>query len=337
LQRVSKLGLVLGTFVVLAALAIMDRKVGALAQTDVPHSMMGRVRDAKGASVAAMGNSLIGVGFVEASYNEGAQLDKADGSVNIAMGGSSGIEQLLMLRYALAQGMHPRTVVFGFFDFNLTHPLEYTTADLVGNRAMLYYLEPEYARRFYHLSLHDRVEFEVMRRFDLFADRGDVWERLEIFRRKLGRQGLPPEASNSLGRSIDFAMLEYPSQAAFIAECARAKHNPLIPSVREIALQAKAAGARVYFIEMPMPPAHVESFYDEPGWGEYRAHVKGLLADLGAGYIDASHWMPEESSFEDPLHLTWEGSKAFSYRLGELLRTQGETAGSFSAQPETQR
>jgi hypothetical protein len=334
-SRVSKLSLLLAAAVVLAALAIADRKVDALARTDVPHWMMSRVRDAQGASVAAMGNSLIGVGFVEDSFNEGAQLDKTKGSINMAMGGSSAIEQLLMLRYALAQGMHPSTVIFGFFDFYLTHPLEYTTADLVGNRAMLYYMEPEYARRFYHLSLHDRVEFEIMRHVDLFAERGDVWERVEIFRRKLSQQGLPPEASNSLGRSIDFAMLEYPSQAAFIAECGRAKYNPLIPSVREIALQAKAAGARVYFIEMPMPPAHVESFYDQAGWAEYRAHLRSMLGNLGAGYIDASHWMPDESSFADPLHLTWEGSKAFSYRLGKYLRTQGETAESFNAPGET--
>jgi hypothetical protein len=320
----------------LLALALVDRQIAALAQTDVPHSMMGRVRGAKGASVTAMGNSLMGVGFVEDSFDRGAQLGKANGAINIAMGGSSAIEQLLMLRYALGQGMHPRTVIFGFFDFYLTHPLEYTTADLVGNRAMLYYMEPEYARRFYHLSLHDRVEFDVMRHFNLFTERGDVWERIEVFRRTLGAQGLPPEASNSLGRTIDFAMLEYPSQGAFIAECGRAKHNPLIPSVREIALQARAAGARVYFVEMPMPPAHVESFYDQPGWAEYRAHVENMLAGLGASYIDASHSMPAESSFADPLHLSWEGSKTFSYRLGQFVRARAHGADSVSALPEKQ-
>ncbi len=32
-----------------------------------------------------------------------------------------------MLRYALQQGMRPKAVVFGFFDFQLTHPLEYAT------------------------------------------------------------------------------------------------------------------------------------------------------------------------------------------------------------------
>ena len=212
------------------------------------------------------------------------------------MGGSSAVEQLLMLRYALQQGMRPHAVVFGFFDFQLTHPLEYATRDLIGNRAMLYYMEPEYARGFYHLSLHDRAEFEIMRHFELFADRGQVWERVELFRRALAQQGMPPEKSNSMGRAVDFAMLEYPSAPEFIAECGRASRNPLIPSVREIALQAAAAGSKVYFVEMPMPPDHVQMFYDQPEWAAgYRAHLQQMLGDLGATYIDASHWMPDEN------------------------------------------
>ena len=163
------------------------------------------------------------------------------------MGGSSAVEQLLMLRYALQQGMRPRVVVFGFFDFQLTHPLEYATRDLIGNRAMLYYMEPEYARAFYHLSLHDRAEFEIMRHFELFVDRGTVWQRVELFRRGLAQQGMPPEKANSMGRAVDFAMLEYPSAPEFIAECGRASRNPLIPSVREIALQAAASAQQSLF------------------------------------------------------------------------------------------
>ena len=59
----------------------------------------------------------------------------------------------------------------GFYDFQLTHPVELTTADFIGSQAMLYYVEPEFARRFYHLSFHDSVEFEIMRRFPALADR----------------------------------------------------------------------------------------------------------------------------------------------------------------------
>jgi hypothetical protein len=307
----------------LLALAALDHAAAVAARTAVPRWEMRRAQAARDASVVALGNSLIGVGFVEDSFDQGIQADKAHGAINLAMGGSSAIEQLLMLRYALDQGMRPRAVVFGFFDFQLTHPLEYTTADLIGNRAMLYYLEPEYARGFYHLSLHDRAEFEIMRHFEVFAERGLVWERVERFRRTLDQQGMPPVQANSMGRSIDFAMLEYPSAPAFVAECGRASRNPLIPSVVEIARQASAAGSKVYFVEMPMPPAHVETFYDQPAWGGYRTHLKNMLGGLGAAYIDASHWMPGESSFIDPLHLSWEGSQAFSRRLGEYLRNTG--------------
>jgi hypothetical protein len=305
----------------LTFLVALDCEVGRLSWNTIPRWTMERVRQAVGAQALAMGNSLIGVGFQEPSFDAGMGLNRQSGSINVAMGGSSAIEQLLMLRYALRQGMHPRVVIFGFFDFTLTHPLEYSTRDLIGNRAMLYYVEPEYARAFYHLSFHDRVEFQVMRHFELFADRGTVWEHVELWRRSLEQQGMPPEKASALGRSVDFAMLEYPSQAEFVAECGRASRNPLIPSVREIALQAKAAGAEVYFVEMPMPPGHVHEFYDQPRWSMgYRVHLQQLLGEIGARYIDASHWTPEADSFADQLHLSYEGSKQFSVRLGEYLR-----------------
>lgn len=311
---------------ILLLLIVLDRQVARSSQDTVPRALMARVRQSPDAQVLALGNSLIGVGFNETSFDAGMGLDKTDGAINLGMGGSSAVEQLLMLRYALQQGLHPRIVVFGFFDFQLTHPLEYATRDLIGNRAMLYYMEPEYARTLYHLSLHDRAEFEIMRHFELFADRGQVWERVELFRRMLAQQGMPPEKSNSMGRAVDFAMLEYPSAPAFVAECGRASRNPLIPSVREIALQAVAAGSKVYFVEMPMPPEHVQMFYDQPEWATgYRAHLKEMLGALGATYIDASHWIPEETAFADPLHLTYEGGQQFSQRLGEYLRNAAPT------------
>ena len=62
-------------------------------------------------------------------------------------------------------------------------------------------------------------------------------------------------------------------------------------------------------------------FYDQPEWSAgYRAHLQQMLGDLGATYIDASHWMPDEDAFADPLHLTYEGAQEFSRRLGEYLR-----------------
>jgi len=306
---------------ILLLLIALDRAVARSAQNTVPRTLMARTRVSADARALALGNSVIGVGFNESSFDAAMGLGKPDGAINLGMGGSSAVEQLLMLRYALQLGVRPRLVVFGFFDFQLTHPLEYATRDLIGNRAMLYYLEPEYARTLYHLSLHDRAEFEIMRRFEMFVDRGTVWERVELFRRALAQQGMPPEKANSMGRAVDFAMLEYPSAPEFIAECGRASRNPLIPSVREIVLQAEAAGSKVYFVEMPMPPEHVHMFYDQLEWtAGYRTHLQQTLGDLGATYIDASHWMPDQGAFADPLHLTYEGAQEFSRRLGEYLR-----------------
>jgi hypothetical protein len=306
---------------IILVLAALDRQVARASRNTVPRSTMSRLRQSSGAQTIALGNSLIGVGFDEGSFDAGRGIGKPQGSINLAMGGSSGIEQLLMLRYALRQGLRPHAVIFGFFDFTLTHPLEYSTSDLIGNRALLYYLEPEYARRYYHLSLHDRAEFEIMRHWELFVDRGTLWERIELFRRALAQQGMPPDKSSSLGRAVDFAMLEYPSASEFLSECGRASRNPLIPSIREIALQAEGAGADVYFVEMPMPPDHVHMFYDQSPWSAgYRLHLQRMLGELGANYIDASHWMPDENSFEDPLHLTYAGAQEFSRRLGEYLR-----------------
>jgi hypothetical protein len=323
--ELPKRQLVLALAGLLVFLVGLNETVAVATRQSVPRRLMAHARQSTGASVIALGTSLIGTGFVESAFDEGMGLVPQSGAVNLGLGASSPVEQLLMLRYALHQGIRPQIVVYGFYDFQLTHPAELTTQDLIGNRAMLYYVEPEYARNFYSLSLHDRIEFEIMRHFELFADRGTVWERVERFRRAISQKGMPPEKTNAMGRANDFALLEFPSTAAFIQECGRASRRDLIPAVREIALQSAAAGSEVYFVEMPMPPAHVHSFYDAPAWADYRAHVRGLLGQLGVTYIDASHWMPEESAFDDPLHLTYMGAQQFSRRLGEYLRTIAQT------------
>ena len=52
--------------------------------------------------------------------------------------------------------------------------------------------------------------------------------------------------------------------------------------------------------------------------------MQGMLAAAGAQYIDASHMMPDESMFIDPLHMAYEASKEFSRRVGESLRVGGQ-------------
>lgn len=319
---VSRRHVLLALTGLLLLLAALNAWVAQAARDSVPRQLMARVRESPGAGVLALGNSLVGVGFEEAAFDEGAGLDRQQGMINLGLGNSTPVEHLMLLRYALHNGERPRLLIYGFFDFQLTHPAEFATSDFIGNRAMLYYLEPEYARRFYHLSLHDRIEFEIMRRFPLFVDRTVVWERVELFRRGLGQQGMPPEKTNAMGRANDFSLLEYPSTSAFIEECGRASRRDLIPSVHAIVEQGRAAGMRVLFIEMPLPPAHVQSFYDTAAWAGYRSHVQGMLEAEGAQVLDASQMMPDDSMFADPLHMTYEASKDFSRRIGNRLRQE---------------
>ena len=319
-MTVSRRQVVLTFAGLLLLLFVLNEAVAKSALDTVPRQLMARVRESPGIGVIALGNSLVGVGFEESAFDQGIRLNQQQGMINLGLGNSTPVEHLMLLRYALHNGDRPRQLIYGFFDFQLTHPAEFTTSDLIGNRAMLYYLEPEYARQFYHLSLHDRFEFEIMRHFPLFVDRTVTWERVELFRRQLAQQGMPPEKTNAMGRANDFSLLEYPSTPAFIEECGRASRRDLIPSVHAIIEQGREAGMKVLFIEMPLPPAHVRSFYDTAAWGAYRSHVQGMLAAEGAQFLDASHMMPQESMFADPLHMTYEASKDFSRRVGESLR-----------------
>jgi hypothetical protein len=335
--KVSKTQFFLAVLGALLFVSALNYAVGTATQDTVPRRLMARVPRAADASVLALGNSLIGVGFVESEFDRGMGLSGSRGSLNIALGGSTPVEQLLLLRYALHSGIRPGTVIYGFYDFQLTHPVEFIKEDIAGNHAMLYYVEPEYARSFYRLSLRGRIQFELMRHFPLFTDRSAVWQQVELFRRRLSQQGMPEEKTSVLGRANDFALLEYPSTPAFVRECGRASHRDLIPAIREIVLQSEAAGSKVVFVEMPMPPAHVASFYDTPAWPKYRDHVHSLLAGMGVTFIDASHWMPDESMFADPLHLSWEGSKQFSVRLGETLKGELQFNSQDSAQQPAQK
>lgn len=320
LMTVSKRQVLLALAGLVLILFALNDAVARSAGETVPRQLMARVRETPGVSVLALGNSLVGVGFQESAFDDGIGAAQGHGMINLGLGNSTPVEHLMLLRYALHNGEHPRLLIYGFFDFQLTHPAEFSTSDLIGNRAMLYYLEPEYARQFYHLSLHDRIEFEIMRHFPLFVDRTVTWERVELLRRQIEQQGMPPEKTNAMGRANDFSLLEYPSTPAFIEECGRASRRDLIPSVQAIIEQGRAAGMKVVFIEMPLPPAHVESFYDTAAWAGYRGHVESMLAADGAQFIDASHMMPDESMFADPLHMTYEASKDFSRRVGQSLK-----------------
>jgi hypothetical protein len=305
--------------VLLAGLLAMNLVFAFLTRNSVPRRVMRRTRGSESATVLALGNSLVASGFDTTAFDVGAGLAAPRASVNLGLGATSPVEHLLLLRYALAHGMRPCLVVYGFYDFQLTDPGVFTTSDLIGNNAMVYYVEPFYARWFLTLSFHDAIEFRVMQLFPMLADRGAAWAKIEILRRDLAQQGMPLERNNQFGRASDFSLLEAASAEDFRRQCESSMKLPLAPAVTELLRQASSAGATTAVVEMPMRQAHRSQFYDTACWSQYVTRIGNLLKPYRANFTDASVWMQNDSLFEDPLHLSAAGAEEFSRRLGSTL------------------
>jgi hypothetical protein len=291
--------------------------VAFLTRNSVPRRVLRRAQDAQAARVLALGNSLMAAGFDESAFDSTSGLTPPQGAINLGLGASSPVEQLLLLRYSLAHGIRPRLLIYGFYDFQLTEPIRFTSGDMIGNHAMLYYVEPSYARHFYSLSPHDSLEFSALHGIPMFADRGAIWAKVELLRRSLARQGMPAEANNQFGRVADFSLLESASSGEFQMKCEASMSMPLNPAVNELLRQAHEANIAISIVEMPMRGYHRESFYENQSWKDYIAHVRDLFSPYHATFIDASDWVENDSLFADSLHLSSEGAAILSRRLGE--------------------
>ena len=322
---IAKRQLISAVLVLVAGLVALNVAVSALTRNSVPRQVMRRARQSQAATVVALGNSLVASGFNESAFDSATDLNAPRGAVNLGLGASTPVEQLLLLRYALAQGMRPQLAIYGFFDFQLTESDKFSIGDMIGNRAMDYYVEPSYGRRFYSLSTHDAIGFQALHVLPMFADRGAIWAKVEILRRAIGQQGLPVQRSNQFGRASDFSLLEARDEQEFRQKCEDSLSQPLSPAVRELLRVAGEAGLPIAVVEMPMRRAHRQMFYDTAGWQQYVAHVRKLLTAVPVTFIDASHWILDDSQFDDPLHLGRSGAQEFSRRLGTELRTEMAT------------
>jgi hypothetical protein len=304
----------------LVLLAGMNWVVSVAARTTLPRRLLAHAAEARDTKVVALGDSLVAVGFSESAFDGVLRPGGERGSANLGLNGSTPVEDLLLFDNALQRQLRPQIVIYGFHDFQLTSPVTYTTSDIVGNRALLYYAAPEYGRKFYSFSLHDRVEFEFMRHIPLMVERSAVWQKIAPFRRRMAAQGLPPEETNRLGRLKDFAVLEAAGVDGFVRACNSASTMPLAAPIIEIIRRASNAGAQVFFVEMPTHPARVRLLYETEAWGQYRGHLESMLAKAGVQYVDASRWMADERMFIDHLHLSASAAPLFTQTLAEYLR-----------------
>jgi hypothetical protein len=300
-------------------LLAMNLGIAYLTRKSVPRRVLRHALNSRAARVLALGNSLMAAGFDESVFDSSAGLTAPEGAVNLSLGASSPVEQLLLFRYGLAHGIRPRLLVYGFYDLQLSQPTRFSAGDMIGNHAILYYLEPIYARRFYSLSKHDSLQFSAMHNVPMFADRGAIWAKVEVLRRSMAQQGMPVQNTNKFGRAADFSLLEPANADRFRRECEAAIQLPLASPVRELLHQAHEANIAIAVIEMPMRQSHRNLFYYTQSWREYVAHLRELLDPYNVTFVDASDWMKDDSLFTDSLHLSTMGAVILSQRIGKLL------------------
>jgi hypothetical protein len=268
-------------------------------------------------------------GFESATFDADMKPLRVAG-FNAALGASDPVEHLMLLRRALRRDTTVKTVIYGFFDFQLTGQPFATNGDFIGNRAVSYYLEPDLSLKYYKMSARDRIHFSLMQHVPLLVERGTIWEKVERVRRAMSQLGMPPVATNRLGRVADFAMLEADSPAAFAAHCDRliADHANLSDPVLQIIEQSKARGASVVIVAMPMHPRHQHEFYSLSAWAKYRDYLRTLVERAGATFTDASAWIDRPDEFADHLHLSPSGGEDFSRRLAGYLRESSAASAS---------
>ena len=280
--------------------------------------------------VLGVGNSLIAAGFdapaIEETFQAAGQPVRA---LNAGLGATGVIEHLALTRLAL-RGRSVRWLVYGYFDHQLRLDVVQHVSELIGNRSMLFYLEPELTLQYAAFGPADRLSFQVFRRVPLLRERSTRWARVERVRREAGSVGLPPAAVNQFGRAGDFAQLEAASPGQFDERNrqALASKDSLSPPVRALLREARDHGVHVVVVAMPMHPQHVERFYGLPSWTSFKDATRNAVEAEGAAYVDASTWIPDAASFDDHLHLSRAGARTFSTQLASRLRLDLRTPAS---------
>jgi hypothetical protein len=269
-----------------------------------------------------LGNSLIEAGCDPHAFESGwSRSDGTPIAVNLGLGATTPVEHYLILKRAFAQAAHIRYVIYGFFDDQLNAAPDGAWEDLIGNRAFSYYF-PKDAASFY--TPHSRLgewRLELTEHVPMLAERSSLWDRVELFRRRLDEIGMPKQQVNRFGRAGDFSALEAKDVPSFVQRCdaivqARKGFSAPIQAMIDLAHEH---GAKFFIVEMPMSPRHRETFYSLPVWAEMRTHLQSLAERQQVSYVTASDWVTDGTNFEDTVHLNENGARSFSARLGLTL------------------
>jgi len=325
MSRRSLLPVLVTAVIVLAAL-----NLGIAAWSHrLPYALkLETIRSASDPNLLFVGNSLLDHHLDDAALVQAAAAQGRDfRPLNAALSASEPPEQRLLFDYATAGRPGIRTVVVGFYDFQLTTPTHTRVSDLTGNRmvGIDHRFPLGKVAAIYGFGPLARARLALLRSLPMAANRANVWKYVELLRRSMSDQGMPHAAVNSMGRVDDFAALEARSPEAFDnqARSFLANPNQFNPSYEVIFDKARSDRMNIVIVVMPMSPAHRQVFYSRPLWGQYCAALENLARSRGIRVIDMSNMFASEDDFADHLHMTPESARVFSIRLGQALAQSG--------------
>lgn len=228
------------------------------------------------------------------------------------------VEHLVFADRAATASRKAEIVVYGFFDFQL---METDPPSLISNGAFAYYQNPVLASRFYTSNPVERFLFVCTGSIPLLTERTIVWEKVEKFRRKVGRIGLPAAEASELGRVEDFAIPEAKQYDGVTSHSrVHLRSNVLFsPETFAFIKTAHRISPRIVFVAMPTSLRHRNIFDRVREWDVLKTRQKQCLREEGIDYLDASDWIPDQSDYVDDIHLNRHGAELFSGRLDEWL------------------
>ncbi|MGC3969145.1 MAG: SGNH/GDSL hydrolase family protein [Pirellulales bacterium] len=313
----------LATQIVAAALVIVAANVAVayLARNSYSRVLLRKAEVATSETDAFIGNSLVRCGIDERAFEAVRPNSQA---VNLGLGSTWTLDHYLISRQLKSARL--RAVYYGFSDLQLVATGEQDFSTLVGNRALVYYAEPEIAARYFRGNSVWAAVFPHLQYLPMLVERLTVWSKVEKLRRQIGEWGLPKAAVNEFGRVEDFAANERDvTEVANSCRSAVAEAHPIVPEIRDMIQEMRRRNAEVVMVSMPLPSRHRARYYDSPEWRSYLRYVQTLIAAEGASYIDASDWIADEY-FTDVLHLNEAGAAEFSTRLAQLMNSRQPAA-----------
>lgn len=301
----------------LAVLVVFNLAVAAATQVTARRKFLARLEHApRDTRLLFLGNSLFEEGIdVDAFVASWQPAGQAPVAFNAALHATTPVEHALILKQALPQLPQVRTIVYGFFDDQLSTQPNAGWQDMISSRALAYAYPDDAASLYAPDSLVTKWRFRVMSLIPMLAERTTLWSKVETLRKGLGALGMPAQASakedlDELTRRLEGVVHEDRGVSA---------------AVKELFRLAEAQGAQVIVVEMPS--ARPPEFSAGPASRALRAYNRAKVEAAHGIYIDASRWIQDPKYFRDGVHLNPEGARLFSARLGEeLARGAGRPA-----------